>query len=258
MMANDYRPFDFSGLTEHQEMIIREAIDRTTFNFPALIPGLEAQVRRQSIPVLFSDLSRFQVRKHGGGHDTPDDAHTITRTIDARRQVLGLAYYMGKVVIEQTLESRPALAMEVFLAEGAHMVDFFFMTPEHREKVFALYHQGDLTAHDHGWFEETGNDDYWSWVGESFMYGFIAAFSTIPGTDDNFTHQTTPVIGAQIRLVLQPPNPIIRRIKSTIVHRLGSWHERQINDAFQESFASLSAAEAFGFRKCKTCRWEGL
>lgn len=268
-----YAPFDLQNMTETQRQIVRDALDATDFNFKALIPGLEAQVRRNYIPVLFSDLSRYRETEEGAevvhgehgeaghSHDPVDGVHTISREIEGRRQVLGLAWYAGKVEVEITLQSNPALAMEVFLAEGAHMVDFFFMRPEHREAIFAAYHADDATPHDHGWFEETGNNDYWSWVGESFMYGFIAAFSTVPYSGDAFAHKTTPEIGAKIREILSPsdsPRPYIRRVNSSIVHRLGGWHERQIADVFQESFASMAEVQERGYRRCKTCRWAGL
>lgn len=252
----DYKPFDLSAMTVGQAHIITAALDATDFNFPALIPGLVAQVRRDTIPVLFSDLSRWRVRGHGSNID--GEAHTIERMIDGRWQVFGLAWYSGKVEIEKSLETRPELAQEVFLAEGAHMVDFFLMTPEQREKIFAIYHEGSTETHDHGWFEETGNNNYWSWVGESFMYGFIAAFSSIQGTNDSFIHKTTPEIGQKIKQVFSKEKQFIRRNGSSIIHRLGGWHEKQIPDIFQQSFETLTEAQLAGFRKCKTCRWSSI
>lgn len=245
-----YTPWDLSALSESDRATVTEALDRTDFNFGSLVPGLEAQVRRNTIPVLFSDLSRM--RQHG--NDLP--FHLIEREIEGRKRTLGLAWYIGKVEVERSIPRE--LQMEVFLAEGAHMVDFFYMTPEHREKIFDIYHDGDARPHDHGWFEETGNDNYWSWVGESFMYGFIAAFSNIPYTSDRFHHQTTAEIGKQIKLVFNPERPVVKHQNSYIVHRAGSWHERQIRNDMQEYFFTVDEAIAAGYRKCKTCRWLGL
>jgi hypothetical protein len=262
----DQPPWDLRALNTMQREIIQGALDATRFNFAALIPGLEAQVRRNTIPVLFSDLTKYRVTDEGAeivhgahgdvghSHDPVSGLHVIEREFDGRMRVLGLAWYSGKVEVELTLQSTPLLAQEVFLAEGAHMVDFFFMRPEHRERIFAAYH-ADAAPHDHGWFEETGNTDYWSWVGESFMYGFIAAFSEIQGTGDEFIHRTTPEIGLKIREILQPPMKVARHVKSSIYHRIGGWHERQIADAVQEPFLTPGDAEAVGLRRCKTCRW---
>lgn len=273
--GNHHAPLDLSKLTPLQHGIIHDALKQTTFNFASLMPGLVAQTRRDTIPILFRDLSKMQKdldkaeKKDGKGHDDhdhkhekdgDDEAHPIIRTIDNRKQVLGLAWYSGKVEIELSLQNKPELAKEVFLAELAHMVDFFFMTPEQRGKIFTVFHKGDATPHDHGWFEETGNEDYWSWVGEAFMSGFVMAFSTIKVTMNFFDHPTTPEMALQIKHILQPQIVMIvaRHVKSTIFHRIGGWHERQINDAFQEYFATLAGAQAKGLRKCKTCRWKGL
>lgn len=255
----DYKPWDLSGLTEKQRAIITRALDLTDFDFTVLLPGLVVQRSKTTIPVEFIDMAPYERRLDGSAHQHvhagEDLGHPITRDIEGRRAVLGLAWYSGKVSVALRLEDQPDLAMEVFLAEGAHMVDFFYMTPEHREQIFAIYHVGDAAPHDHGWFEETGNDLYWSWVGESFMYGFIAAFSKVHGTNDSFIHRTTPEIGQRIRDVLVRPAPIVRRVRSTIYHRMGGWHERQIPDAMQEGLASEEAALALGFRRCKSCNW---
>lgn len=263
--------WDLSALNVQQKEIIDDALAKTSFRFESLIPGLQAQVRRTTIPVLFSDLSRYATMEgskeaiighghEGHSHTEGVGAHTIEREVDGRKQVLGLAWYSGKVEIEKTASRK--LAQEVFLAEGAHMVDFFFMTPEQREKILDAYHPGELpekqNLRDHGWFEETGNNDYWAWVGESFMYGFISAFTTVPGTGDAFEHRTTPQIGKAIREILQPTPKLARHTRSTIYHRMNSWHERQIKDTQQENFVSVEEAESRGLRRCKTCRWVGL
>ena len=257
--------FLFAQGSMDQRLWMEEAIRRTTFPFELLRPGLVAQVGRDYIPVLFSDLTRYQAADDGGSahqhehphdHATGDEAHPITRMLDGRKRVLGLAWYSGKVEVERTCPKD--LAMEVFLAEAAHMVDFFYMTPEQREKIYDIYHGGHAETHDHGWFEETGNNDYWSWVGESFMYGFTAAFSDVPYSGDNFHHPTTPSIARQIRLTLQPQDAYeaVRNPRSTIVHKTGSWHEKQIKDIHEVRYETKDGALSAGMRLCKTCRWK--
>lgn len=181
------------------------------------------------VPVTVSDLSRFaaapampatakaQVRAHMDVHD--DDGaqgHALTGELEnGRRASLGL-YWLpteanpaGRVEIDAQCFEDPDLAREVFLAEGAHAVDYGVpLTDEQRQAIFALYHGGDATPHgDHGWFEEHGGQDYWSWVGESFMSGFMAAFApSLPRPLEEqqpWVHPTTPEIAAGIRALLR-------------------------------------------------------
>ncbi len=99
----------------------------------------------------------------GSAHDHAHGVHVV----EARGRVAGLAWTDGRIMLAPWLEAQPVTAVEVFLAEAAHQVDFFAVTPDQRRHLFALFHAGDGTPHaDHGWFEEAGSSDYWSWVGE--------------------------------------------------------------------------------------------
>lgn len=213
--------FDLSRLNEQQRAIIQSALDRTDFPWERLRDGLKAQTGRTSIPVDFSDLSRWQdaVENADGGHahvhdEDHDTGHILGAEVDGRKAALGLAWYSGRVSIEQKLVNDPDLAVEVFLAEGAHMVDFFYMTDAMREFVFDAYHgvgadhthgPGDTS---HGWFEETGNQDYWSWVGESFMSGFTRAYGKgiVERLESRqpWRHRSTPHAVAAIFATLTP------------------------------------------------------
>jgi hypothetical protein len=66
----------------------------------------------------------------------------------------------------------------VFLAEAAHAVDYGSMNQDQREQIMGLFEHKD-TSHTHaGWFEELGEQDYWSWRGERWMGLFMAAFAS--------------------------------------------------------------------------------
>lgn len=240
--------FDLSGLTDNQRRIIQEALDACNFPFQEL---------NRTIPVEFADLSRYAAvldeaeEGHAHIHEDGDTGHPIERVIEGRRRVLGLAWYSGKVSVDSSLEQDEPLAQEVFLAEGAHMVDFFYMTEDHRKKLYAVYHDGDERPHDHGWFEETGNQDYWSWVGESFMGGFIRAYApTVPVTLDNFIHKSPPEIGPKIREVLTP-GPIVYGLRRSSVY-----HDKHDGVAAEVTFPSKTAAESEGRRPCRVCKPE--
>lgn len=208
--------WDLSSLTEQERSIIQEALDRCDFPFELLLPELQSEVNRKAIPVEFDDLSRYRARArdlndfeanaHNDGHgdsghidvkEGDDSAHGIM----FREQVLGLAWYSGKVTIEKSLVNNPQLAQEVFLCEGAHMTDFFYLTEYHRRQILSYYGATN-------WFEEAGENDYEDWVGESFMIAFTRAFSDIDPRIDQFTFQTTEEIALRVRELLIPtPEP---------------------------------------------------
>lgn len=244
--------FDLSALTPRQREITQEAINRCTFDWSLLEPKLLAEKGKSKIPVEWVDLSRYAAQlaeqkaqgKHAHIHERGDTGHPI----EARSRVLGLAWYSGKVSIEQSLESEPQLAMEVFLAEGAHMVDFFYMTDEQRGEVFDAYHADDLPEHGHDWFDK---GTYWEWVGESFMSGFMVAYSDLPISLDNFTHKTTTEVANKIRQILTPELEAnfgyLNRSKS--FHKADHWRKR-----WDVAVASREEAASTGRMPCKVCK----
>lgn len=261
--------WDLSPIGDPQaRLIIEQAITACRFDWSLLLPGLQkgtewSEPGKTMIPVEVADLSRFaQARASADVHDHDHNDSALTHLhveqdgdrahgIATRERVLGLAWYSGKVSVDQSLVSDPLLMQEVFLAEGAHMVDFFYISPEQREAIFRAYHGGDTTAHDHGWFEETGNQDYWSWVGESFMGGFIQAYSDIEPTLDAFVHKSTDEIGRQIRDILTP-TPAQARFFG--VQHSKVFHDREHGLANILEFHSYDEAVAAGRRPCSVCR----
>lgn len=199
---------------ENQNRIVQQALDRTRFPFDDLRPGLQAAVGRSVIPVEWGDLSRYNLipdeTEHLHVHMNGDTGHPITRDIDGRHRVLGLAWYSGRVTLDNSLEFDDELAMEVFLSEGAHMIDFFWMTPEHREAIWNALHADHEDAehvpdtgevdHGHSWFDVGG---YYSWVGEAWMGLFVRAYSDLPVTID-FDHPPTDAAVAEARAALTP------------------------------------------------------
>lgn len=251
--------WDLQG-TENQNAIVRVALERCTFPFERLAETLRVHTGKTHIPVEWADLSRYRTAATEKGAD--DDGHTHIHAesdeyhiIEVRKRVLGLAWYEGRVSIERSLEQEPALAQYVFLSEGAHMVDFFYMTPEQRKAILVAYHPSeDLTWHKHGWFEETGDYEYWSWVGESFMNGFIAAFTDVPvEPDDPFAHRTTPEIVAGIRAILMPDTenrvePYFGTAESHIFHDKHKRIDREME------WPTYVAATSAGRAPCKVCK----
>lgn len=184
--------------TEVQNAIIQAALNRCDFPFERLAPKLVADVGRDYIPVEWADLSQYAASASESKHIEIDGG--TAHVLEYRQQTLGLAWYSGKISIEKSLESDPELAGEVFIAEGAHMVDFFYMTDAHREAIFNAYHGGSATEHGHGWFDVA---DYRAWVGESFMGGFAQAYTDFPVTIP-FTHDSPEAVGPVIRKILTP------------------------------------------------------
>lgn len=184
--------WQLQGTTE-QQVIIADALARCNFPFPRLLPELQRSINRSTIPVEWIDLSRYSHYAdssiddsvaHVRHHEEPEFDGDEYDVLAYRQRVLGLAWYSGKVSIEATLVNQPTLAQEVFLSEGAHMIDFFYLTETQRQRIFALYHdwdpydEGSWEDHtEHGWFDI---GTYREFVGESFMGGFTNAFSDVP------------------------------------------------------------------------------
>ncbi len=284
--------FDLSSLTPRQREITQEAIDATKFDYNLLLPKLQATKGKSQIPVRWEDLSRFgqavEVRAsgdhdHGLPHDhieiDGDVAHVLMGEIEGRRAALGLAWYSGAISIEKTLEGNPAVAKEVFVAEGAHMVDFFFMTLDQKRAIFKAYHPGmseaEIERHGHDWFDDeegvgdptVKHADYWSWVGESFMSGFLHAYASTLETPlearQPWTHRTTPAIALQIREILTPtPVPPVEPVSPkdpASSPYFGTSSSRYFHDAHkgvrrQVTWETREEAIAAGRIPCKICK----
>lgn len=250
-----------SGSTS-QKQLVNDALARCDFDWNLLLLGLRYHVGRSTIPVEWADLSRYSAdaaaaesdHEHAEGEHHHEQAHihieeggdTGHVLLDGARQAaLGLAWYSGKVSLDLTLEGDPPLAHEVFLSEGAHMVDFFYMTPWMRSTVFAAFHNFTNVPHGHGWFEEGGNHDYWQMVGESFMAGFVYAYSDLTPTITGFTHKATPEIGEIIRETLVAPYN--GRLNSPL------FHQRHNGVPAEVGWSDLASAKAAGRKACPIC-----
>lgn len=207
--------------TEEQQELVRAALRRTTFPFDVMLSSLKAQTGRDYIPVEWVDLSRYgqkleEAAKSGSHlhvHEGEDTGDPIMREVEGRQRVLGLAWYSGKVTLDLGLETDPEVAAEVFLSEGAHMMDFFWMEDRYRIMIWNALHpdEQDLDintpvtdgidlGHGHGWFDV---DSYRSWVGEAWMGLFVRAYSDFPVTI-GFDHPPTKEAIREVRHTLTP------------------------------------------------------
>ena len=145
----------------------------------------------QRVPVTVSDLSRFNAAmaatagSHTHVHDDAGEGHLLGDVTPAgtRAAALGLfwlptaAHPAGRVELDiRAMTDRP-LAQEVFLAEAAHAVDYGAMTESQRSQILALFEHADASHTHEGWFEEAGEQDYWSWRGERWMGLFMATYA---------------------------------------------------------------------------------
>lgn len=251
--------------TENQNRIIQDALNRCTFPFELLVPGLQAQQNKSTIPVEWGDLSVYGARMSAdpSGHDHVHENGDTAHPIEFRNRILGLAWYSGKVSVDISLENDEPLAQEVFLSEGAHMVDFFYMSDEQRDAIWRAYHDGDDAPHDHGWFDV---GTYADWAGESFMNTFCLAYSDIVPQMDYFTHKSTPEVVIVTRQALTgedtdeelPAEPEVpehehnffRLAHSQVVH---DSHKGIRQDIW---YPSLRAATDAGLRPCGVCKPE--
>ncbi len=240
--------WDLRG-NERQNAIVLEALDACDYPFEWLKVGLVAKKGKETIPVEWADLSRWaevSAAQAAEGHGS-DHAHKGKDydTIEARGRVLGLAWYSGKVTLDVSLEWDPPLAKEVKLSEGAHMIDFFVMDDEQRNRLYRLFHGDNDSEHGHGWFDV---GTYREWVGEAFMGGFIQMFApTIPVTI-GFAHGLGGDFVRKGRRVLLGPRLKGNSVKMTY-HR--EWHRIL---AGGPTFLLPEDAEAAGYRRCRYCR----
>lgn len=280
--------FDLSRLTPSQRQIIEGALADWKFDPENLRPGLKRETGRSAIPVEFIDLSRYgqatasraagdhasEPHDHANGHDHSHDSGDHVHVTDPqtgdvghgilhRSRVLGLAWYSGKVSIEKTLESDPALAREVFNAEGAHMLDFFWMTDDDRAKIASSLHaDGNWQHDDHSWFEERGDQDYYDWPGETFMDLFIlAATPDKPSMAMRWTHPVTAKAVEVCRQVLQrgfksAPGAGTAEAwgaKRSFVYHTYDHIKTLRPDNAPVTWATISEASRSGRRKCQVC-----
>lgn len=281
----------------NQVALVEKALNRCDFPFDKLKPKLSSDTQKTSIPVEWADLSRyisfvempssFTSVPHIHVHQGEDVGHGVLY----RNRVLGLAWYSGKVSLDVSLESQSELAQEVMLSEAAHMVDFFYMTEDHREAVWDAYHPGlDINKghHGHDWFDVGGYQDF---VGESLMAGFTRAYSDVNVVLEQFTHKSTQEAVAGIRRILTPelvvdeppvppeapsepptnpeppvtpepvpPSPetpdseVPEKVTFFATKKGKTFHDSHINMKKHFEFASYHDAESAGLRPCKTCK----
>jgi len=259
--------FDLSNLAPTERAITAEAIARCEFEWERLLPGLRAARGKDRILVEWTDLSRMagaaeRQRRTSGAHEHARDEHgdvghpIIVNAFAGpgtpyRKRTLGLAWYSGKVSIDSSLLAQPELAGEVFLAEGAHMLDFFWLLDPQRQELTDVLHghgtaPGAQTAeHGHTWFD---NPSYWADVGEAFMGLFVLAFSDYPVTLSGFEHKATPAMARAAREYLQPAT--YGRAQGRTYHALShSW----VPAPLPHRWRSAEAAEAQGRRYCYFC-----
>lgn len=262
--------------TDQQKAIVQEAIRRCNFPFEVMQPQLRSEVNREAIPVEWADLSRWggtAMRHFGGQHDRHDHEHDQEHEanwshvhtegahgVAFRERVLGLAWYSGKVSLDISMESNPALAMEVFLAEGAHMVDFFFMENRHRVAVWNALHHSDSSAqlspdtnitdgldlgHGHSWFDVGG---YYSWVGEAWMGLFIKAYSDLPVTIP-FDH---PPDYEAVHVAQHAFTPYFGSNPKYVPAKV--YHDHHKGRPKHEWFVSAEHARSKGRQPCRVCK----
>lgn len=180
--------FTLSG-TPTQNQLIVAALDACDFAFSRIVPGMTAAIKRSTLPVVWKDLSAAAATVE------PEPLH------GRAGGTLGLFYYSGKIELEQTLESQPRLAKEVFLSEAAHAVDTWLLTDADRTVLARSWHPAGTDGD--AWFD-TG--DYSTWMGEAFMGLFVDTYAPSITATIPFTHNPTPQAMAALRTILGGPS----------------------------------------------------
>ena len=251
--------------TPAQNALVERALALSDFPDEVMAPSLHGE-GRSAIDVDWADLSaRGAVARSGGaGHAHEDGVHTVEREVDGRSRVLGLFYLppYTRVVLDVSLEQHPDLAVEVFLAEAAHAVDYHWMVPKGlRRAVWNILHgtpsatgeiaeSGDVD-HGHSWFD--GPAGYASWAGEAVMEAVTEAFAPGVRVTIQLDHPVSPEMAAQVRAALlaplgPAPKRVFRGTRRTVFHD----EHRSVTPV--EWYPSAAEATAAGLRPCRTCR----
>jgi len=163
-----------STLRRKAKRSIRKALSRCTFDFHRVAPSLNGK----RVVVKWDSLAAL------GEYD--NSIPSITMNTRALR------------------ERRASFTAKTFLMECAHVVDIEYLTFEQRRAYIAAYHGGEdtfgggtWTDHGHAWFD----NQYYQSMGESFMVGFVRAYSDFV-VDDPFVHKSTPEVVTRIREII--------------------------------------------------------
>lgn len=211
--------------TEQQNKIIEEALRKCDFPFELLLTSLKTE-GKSAINVEWQDLtsrsiSHVALESAARGHGNSDHGHSA-HVLEGRERVLGLFYLPPhtRILLDIALTNNSTLAQEVFLSEAAHAVDYHYMTNAMRSTYWNAIHpphedlnqeitvteSGDL-HHGHSWFD--GPSGYGTWVGESWMEGFVKSFApSIPVTiklGHAVPNEAVPIIRASLLPAVAPP-----------------------------------------------------
>ena len=161
--------FSLSG-SASQQQTVKAALSRCTFPFERLKPGLR-QAGLNNIKVSWQQM--------GEGS-------------------LGWASTGGEVAISDSISGLQA--QRTAILELGHAVDFFYMTPEMRNKIVRLWHPD--ASDNHEWF---GTTRYWDQNGEAFSALFLWAFTDEEmWFDAGYSHKPSRELAAQVRAILVP------------------------------------------------------
>lgn len=239
--GRDREFFDVSSNTSRQRAVVEYALDHCDFPWELLAPGLKKSAGKERIGVYWKWLTQRQwedvckggrtvhpvsarghshgtaPQNHGDDHDhghVHDHEHEqdhpgaqaqVARAGGRRAMDYGWAVDDGRMFLQSRKVAERDFMASVFLLEGAHFVDYHLLTPKLRREIFEIFHHGSAKEHEHGWWETETAPDYEQMVGESFMFGFLYAFSDLTPNEEkfpDFVHDATPEIGKQIRKLL--------------------------------------------------------
>lgn len=253
-------------LPDDQADVLVPAIDAGSFPWSKLVPGIQAQVGRDYIPLRLSDLSRWGARtaRYPGArtpragfdpvdqHDHPAGVHVI----EARHQVLGLFWTDYRMEIERTLVDRPKVLAEVKWSESAHAIDQATLTDAQRAEIVAALHPHGPDEHPPWWERSDYSAEYGVLPGETFMEVVVESYTPLTATI-NLHHEVTPHVIAVARRILTPelvePSapavaPFFGLAKSKVFHDTHDGIARGVE------WATMADAIAAGRRPCRVCR----
>ncbi len=243
--------FELAG-DEYEQALLVEALRRGDFPWQRIASGIIRQFGRNYVPVKLSDLSRYaaSVRVYRDDDHGHDHHHEDYHVLEARHRVLGLYWLDGRIEVEQSLRDEPELLAEVLWSEGAHLIDYAFLTEEQRVQIGLILH-GGVSDHHTWWERQDYSGEYRSLLGEAFMAVVCQAYTDIEPTI-MLEHPASDEVGAQVRRLLTPdlaePQFVGCRF-SKVYHRAGA---HRYSCSYAKWFTKQEAVAA-GRRPCKRC-----
>ncbi len=202
--AKDRIHFPWDRLTQYTRVLVGWMNLNTAAQLELVAKTLSASTGKRPGSAL-EEHPHDPAKIPGHIHETDaegNEGHGILRYVEGRWMIAGMFWSDGRIYIDISLESQPAVAQEVFSAECAHLVDYGLpLTDQMKAELGKLFHPGGADTHT-WWERQSYGSEYYTLMGEGFMAMFTHAYSDMEPWQDAFTHKSTRAMAADVHRIL--------------------------------------------------------